>query len=123
MPGVMTLFAGDPSGGGGGAGAVTLNRTILNGFTFSVPATVQTSQSVTCTITTGTPPYTYLWTFVGGDPDAYPTSLTNPTTFFQRYGASAGTESAQWKCVVTDSLAVARDSNEVTVQTTVGGGA
>ena len=124
MAGVLTATLGRSliGGGGGGSGDVLLNRSLLNGFTFDVPATVQTSQSVTVTAIGGTPPYTYLWTFVSGDTDTYATSSANPTTFFQRYSASAGTESAQWKCVVTDSLAVARDSEEVTIQTTVGGG-
>jgi len=80
-----------------------------------VPGTAQTISSVTCSVVGGVPPYTYNWTWVAGDTDAYANSDTSATTRFSRYNATPAVYFSVWKCVVTDAAATSVDSPTVNV--------
>lgn len=110
MSGVLAVLAtGRPTLG------ATISPTLLSGFKLGA-GTVITSESGVVTVIGGAPPYTYLWTRVSGDTQVGPIAGTSSSTKFSAYMASPGTGySAVYKCVVTDSAAVAVDSNEIDV--------
>lgn len=75
------------------------------------------SETVTCTPSGGTGPYTYAWTRISYTSGTAPTSNSAATaaTAFTQTGLGPGdTESAVFRCTVTDSLA-ATATADVTV--------
>lgn len=78
--------------------------------------TVVTSPTITCNVSGGVSPYTYLWTFNSGDTGLYPEHSTLASTAFLRYGSPTNHYTAYWKCVVTDSISSTATSGLVTVE-------
>lgn len=115
MAGALLAFLG--SSGTSGF-TVTVNRDILFGFGYT-PGSAQTRNSVTCYPSGGTPPYTYLWTEVGGPSGISITSRFSPTTYFSFYSPTDDNRSGVFKCTVTDALANTADSPPVSVDLTV----
>ena len=78
--------------------------------------TVVTSPTITCNVTGGVSPYTYLWTYNSGDAGLYPEHSTLAATAFLRYGSPTNHYTAYWKCVATDSIGSTATSGLVTVE-------
>lgn len=98
---------------GDGAGSATVNRDYLSGFGY-IPGSAQTSQSVTCSVIGGVPPYTYAWTDTGTS-NIYATDDDAATTYFGLYSSTETNESSDFICTVTDSALNAFVSPNVTV--------
>lgn len=79
---------------------------------FGSGSTINTSPS-TASVVGGTPPYTYAWTFEGGDA-LTALSPSSASTAFQSTTAQIGEpQSATFNCSVTDSLGAIGTSNSV----------
>ena len=104
-------------GGVAGGVSASVNRSALSGFSYA-PGTAQTSKSVVCTASGGTPPYTYAWTQVGST-DIYATASTSATTYFGVFSASPTDVEDSFVCTVTDSAAASADSVPVTIELTL----
>ena len=77
---------------------------------------VVTSESVTSTVTFGTPPYTYHWTRVSGSTAIIASTPTAAATTFTGSVTNGINKTAQFKLTVTDSLAVSHDSDPVDIE-------
>lgn len=79
-----------------------------------------TSGVATATPTGGTAPYTYAWSFVGGDPMTV-TSPTNASTTFRFGLGPSDARSATYRCTVTDKNGLtAQDTVSITLTNTSG---
>lgn len=105
----------------GGALTASLDRYVLSGFTYNVPATVQTRQTTTCTASGGQAPYTYLWVYSTGDSTTIATQPSAMSTGFQRYSDTPGQEFTNYFCRVTDSLGAIFETDIVSIDTIIGG--
>jgi len=93
---------------------VTVNRDNVSGYSNTVPATAQTTETVTVTPVGGKPPYTYVWTLVSGTTLRVIQSTPDQAKFSYRFFAY-GSVTAVYKCTVTDAAGVVRDSPNVTI--------
>lgn len=75
-----------------------------------------TSEDCVATVTGGTAPYTYQWSYVSGDNGIYAVSPTGASTLFSRYGSPINTYDAYWKVTVTDSNSQVATSSSVYVE-------
>lgn len=81
--------------------SVSINPTSAYGFGTGTPST----NNVTASVSGGTAPYTYAWSYVSGD--TFTTS--NPTSATTHWSKSVGINdifTGVYKCTVTDSLGV-----------------
>jgi len=62
------------------------------------------TDSVVCTPSGGTPPYTYLWAYVSGATNISIATPTGSSTYFFGSGAPTSSRSAVFKCTVTDAV-------------------
>lgn len=79
------------------------------------PGVAQTVSAAGVSVQGGTPPYTYLWTYVSGDSEIYAKNPTLPNTRFAAYSSTPDAFTAVWKCTVTDNEANTTDTNTVTI--------
>lgn len=115
MSGATTLIVGSGAAGGSALSAV-VSPTFVSGYR-NGKGTAQTGSYCLCTASGGSPPYTYLWTYVSGDTEIYVNSSTTTSTLFSAFFSDPGTSfSAIWKCVVTDSTPTAIDSTTVSIE-------
>ena len=91
--------------------------TSLTGSKFGT-GLIYTSGPAAVTVQGGQLPYSYLWTRVSGSVDVFPQVPTVASTRFYCDFAANGTETAVYKCVVTDANASVVDSNTVSITIT-----
>lgn len=84
----------------------------LKNYEGSFPVNV-TTDAVTAAVSNGTGPYTYQWVLLSWSGTVAPTILTPnaAATQFRRSMADFGSETATFKCKVTDSLGNRGDTN------------
>lgn len=93
-----------------------VNPDVISGYGAGVGAGTVVTGKATCTVSAGTPPYTYHWVIAAGDPEIKATSSTSPeTTFYASTPPFIFSYSATVYCEVTDSLANVINSNLITV--------
>lgn len=74
------------------------------------------TNSTTATVTGGTPPYTYAWSYNGGDPTVTIDSPALATTSFSGSVIGGDLLISYFVCDVTDSGALGARSNQVVAQ-------
>jgi hypothetical protein len=94
--------------------SASVSPTELTGTRFGVGTAVTLSPAIV-TVIGGAPPYTYAWTYVSGSIEIDPLNINSSSTKFAAYFNSAGTYDSVYKCVVTDSLSVSVNSNNVNI--------
>ena len=109
-----------PSGGAQGGGvdpggalnatlsSTTIHTAVQNGSSWP-------SAPVTCHVTGGTAPYTYLWERVSGSTDVTATDATAAVTRFACVTGTNQSKQAAFRCVVTDSSSPAGTANSPNV--------
>lgn len=75
-----------------------------------------TSDSQAVTVTGGTAPYTYAWSYVSGSLAISITSPTGSSTTFSATVDDGSPEEAVFKCTVTDNLGFVVETNSISVQ-------
>ena len=83
--------------------------------TLGYGTTTAITNNVTATASGGAAPYTYSWEYVSGDAEPTLNVLSSGTACWFWASFIAGTKSALWKCVVTDSLGSTGESLPFTV--------
>jgi hypothetical protein len=73
-----------------------------------------TSDSITCTPSGGTSPYTYLWEHTGGDTFTV-ISSTSASTTFRATGAVTEYKEGTYRCKVTDAASQVAYSEQVSI--------
>lgn len=82
----------------------TINYTVAAGTEYGVnAATVTTSPPSIISITGGTAPHTYAWSYVSGETGIVATSPTSATTSFSKTLFVDEYVEATWQCLATDS--------------------
>jgi len=91
-----------------------------NNFVAGIVPNTLTSGVFTGTASGGTTTgYTYQWIFVSGDGSIAPNSPTSASTTFSKVASAAGTFSANYKLVVTDSGAATGESTPISITYTI----
>lgn len=98
------------------AGCPAKALSVTTGFRASCPASMykygsaanQTTNPVTVSVTGGTSPFTYAWTYASGDASITCSSSTSSAPIFTKTGMASPTSgyNATWQCVVTDAAAL-----------------
>lgn len=102
---------------GGNTFVAKISPTSLSGFKFGT-GLIYTSGPSAVTVQGGQTPYSYLWTRVSGSAAIFPQVPTAASTRFYCDFTAPGSETAVFKCVVTDSNASVIDSNTVSMTIT-----
>jgi len=89
---------------GGVALSAVLNTSSIYQEQIGLGVATITTDSVVCTASGGTPPYTYLWAYVSGGTNINISTPTSSATSFYTTGSPVFTRTAVFKCTVTDSV-------------------
>jgi len=102
---------GASGGGGGGGFSAVADPSNASG---SGPAGFVTSETVTCVVTGGTAPFSYLWSRTGGDVMSIISASEQQTSFVATV-QNLEPKNATFVCTVTDATAATTVSSEVAV--------
>jgi hypothetical protein len=96
----------------------------VNGYGNSSSSVDVTTGTVTCTVTGGVAPFTYLWTEVSSDGTWNILSATSASTAFEAVSVSpSNSVHGEFKCTVTDANGVTAETGNVAARAVnLGGG-